>query len=63
MPILELIAPRRRRRREGWQLIDGGYKRIVIDGKPMLVRDVLEVTDTEIRYVDLDGTIRVKKRR
>ena len=39
------------------------YKRIVIDGHELLVREVLKISDNEIVYVDPQGTIRVWRRR
>jgi len=39
------------------------YKRIVVDGKEYLVKEILSVNDNEITVLGVDNVVRVIKRR
>lgn len=56
---------KRERVREGrgrvWESI-AQVKRIIIDGVPYLVRDIISITPDEVVVIDLDGTMKTIKR-
>ena len=61
--LLELFTPRRKRRGVIWQIIGSGVRHIIVDGQTIEARDIIEINDREVKYVDAMGNIRVLRRR
>jgi len=46
-----------------WQIIGSGVRHIIVDGQTIEARDIIEINDREVKYVDAMGNIRVLRRR